>query len=48
MRLWQLAVLVIAIAAACVCLAGVLAERGPTLDNDHLLDNVPGLGGPKR
>lgn len=48
MRLWQLAVLVIVIAAAGVCLAGILTERAPTSENDHLLDNVPGLGGPKR
>jgi len=48
-RLWAL-LLCTAILVVCAIFSfGVLFERYiPTEKNDHLLDNVKGLGGPKR
>ena len=48
MKLWSLILCVAAVLAALVAGVGYLSAKAPGLDNDHLLDGVQGLGGPKR
>lgn len=48
MKLWMLVICAAAIALFAVTAFGYVAEHLPTVENDHLLDGVPGLGGPKR
>lgn len=43
----MLGLLVALALAACTLAAGFAATDLPTAESDHLLDGVPGIGGPK-
>lgn len=47
MKLWALVVCAALIALCAAAAFAYVGETMPTAENDHLLDGVPGLGGPK-
>lgn len=48
MKLWALVLCSAAIALCAVTAFAYVGNTMPTATNDHLLDGVPGIGGPKR
>lgn len=48
MRLWALGLLAALALAALAAVVGASGDLMPTAENDHLLDGVSGLGGPKK